>query len=142
MRKLFTTTATIFFFIVCKHNSVNAQKVIPKGILIIKEACAVNYEANAKAMERQKKKMGEDFYTAADDHNFYLSQLNNFLNKKKLKVINTEKNMIKFVQPNGSIAVIDLSKELWATYFFKPGSKPKKIEVVSPESEYDQYFGK
>ena len=93
-------------------------------------------------MERQKKKMGEDFYTAADDHNFYLSQLNNFLNKKKLKVINTEKNMIKFVQPNGSIAVIDLSKELWVTYFFKPSSKPKKIEVVSPESEYDQYFGK
>ena len=67
MRKLFTTTATIFFFIVCKHNSVNAQKVISKGILIIKEACAVNYQGNAKAMERQKKKMGEDFYTAADD---------------------------------------------------------------------------
>lgn len=110
--------------------------------LIIKEACAISYYADSATMSKKQKEMGENFYTAADDYAFYQSQLDSLLETKKLKIINTKKKFLKFVQPNGNNQLIDLSKEIWINYFFKPGNKPKVVDMASPEIEYKQYFGK
>lgn len=108
--------------------------------LVVTKASVIYYVADSATLMKKINKRGEDYYRAADDYNFYGYQLDSVTDKKNLIVINTEKKNIKFIQPNGESQNIDLSKELWATYFFKPGSKPKVVDMASPVSEYKKYF--
>lgn len=158
MKKIFLCITISFLFLACKNSTEKTETVVSqdsatnilkdssiqqknnqlsKDTIVITEACAIFYQADSIILAKAQKR--DDYLYDSDS---YLSDLYTLLDKKKLKTIHTDNNILKFIQPNGNIEVINLSNKLWATYFFKPGSKPKLVDLTDSKQEYEQYFAK
>ncbi|MEY8761664.1 hypothetical protein [Chryseobacterium tongliaoense] len=80
-----------------------------------------------KEIDSLKKTMGEDqFYTAADDSNFYISKISSGL---KSKLITIKHKNIDFKNDNYSFSKKD-SKKNWAIIEYKEGNKPQIYSLV------------
>lgn len=93
--------------------------------LIIKEKCAVILSHSTEEIEAMRKEYAEDvFAEIASDIGFYNATANEDLTAKGIKVIDTDKEEIIFVQSNGEQTTIkrkDYDKDL---IFFSPDEKP------------------
>jgi hypothetical protein len=85
-------------------------------------------------IKKIKKERGEDnFYTIADDENFYQAKIEEILDLKNYKIVNTDKRFIKF---NADVVFDKNSNEnKWSVIIFKKGNK---LEVTSSVELYQK----
>ena len=124
-------------------NQLLAKKT--QNTLIFKYQVVVIFGPTDESIEKRRREIGdEDFYVGADDYMWYLNESNEYLKKQKAKVKQVQNNQtLKFVQENGDLTIVTLSKEreLWGIYLFDPKIKPKKIDITDTAQEYKEYFG-
>lgn len=122
----------------------NLLSKVSNDTIIIESKCAVIYEPTEKYIEKSKKDVGEEnFYVGADDFLFYISEANEYLESKKIKIITTENDKIlKFISNNKRVAIVkpDLEKELFGIYLFDPKQDPKKINITAISDEFESYM--
>lgn len=116
----------------CQKNSVSATAKLPKEVksnsdTIIEKSGIYLILPDQKDIDSLKKTMGEDqFYTVADDANFYMSEIYSGL-KDKILTLNYRK--IDFKNEN---FVFDKSKyqNSWLVVDYKSGKKPEIYSLV------------
>lgn len=116
---------------------------IAKDTFYVTETCAVTYHADTALINAQMEEQGDEtFMHSAEQYMFYINQCTDFLNSMSVKTIDTKMPCIKFVHPDKSFDVIDLSNSnsMWAIYLFQPGKHPRLIDLKNVESEYENYF--
>jgi hypothetical protein len=100
--------------------------------------CAVLYWPNEQRIEELKKQVQEpdssDFYTPADDMMFYTAQTREYLQKRKIKIVETDAPRLRFRLADGSTHVIDLHKKdfAWGLLLFDGRHMPKDADLVDP----------
>jgi len=66
-----------------------------------------------KEINEMKKRLGvDDFYTVADDINYYRSQAYEFLESRTMKSYQTDKRFIRFTMKDGDTVYVDTTKVL------------------------------
>ena len=112
--------------------------------LIVNNKSAVIYQPDSLTIEQLKTKMGEeDFYTVADDNNFYLSTSIEHLEKLKIPVLNLQgKKFIQFtaLDKKPVIMRVDTITGLGNIYLFEPGKQPYKADITSMDTEAKAYY--
>lgn len=119
-------------------------------VLEIKEACVVFIYPDSIAvqagMEKLKKQNEEETIAEAGaDEEHYRALAKEFLQKKGLKIIETDKKSIVFVNQKGEKTKVENTLEGIATmiYFFDNQKQPRKVEnitTISDGKEFDAYF--
>lgn len=84
------------------------------------------------------------FYTVADDMMYYVYQTRKYLNKRKIKTIDTHANTLRFVLNNSSVKVFDLRNSTygWGLILFNGRNTPKEADLVEPVAVVNAVFGK
>lgn len=84
------------------------------------------------------------FYTVADDMMYYVYQTRKYLNKRKIKTIDTHANTLRFVLNNSSVKVFDLRNSTygWGLILFNGRNTPKEADLVEPAAVVNAVFGK
>ena len=120
-------------------------KSIPdKDFLTVDYNTVVFISPDSKKIAEMKKENEEDFYTGANDQNFYQSEGANFFKSKNLKVLYPTNRYIKFETKSGEIYFDTKAKVSlgWTELMFRTDSLPKIFNVADYEIEYKNYFGK
>lgn len=91
------------------------------------------YPTDDEIKKLKKEKGEDDFYTIADDENFYQAKIEEILDTKNYKTANTDKRFIKF----NTDVVFDKNsnKNKWSVIIFKKGNK---LEVTSSVELYQK----
>ena len=77
----------------------------------------------------------DDFYTMADDANYYMSEAQNFIKNKK--------DARKYSLNSLFRDTINSKKlPLWSLVLYSKGKNPKIIYPIDISNEYDKYFGR
>jgi len=92
-----------------------------------------------------KNEVGEkDFYTVADDNNFYQSEASDFLKQKNIKVVHPKTRYLKFKTATGNEFNFDTKSKAnkgWLTIFFDPKKEaPVIMSPVDIDLEYESFF--
>lgn len=166
MKKYILLSLGFFIIISCNENKkkdLEKSKILDKKIIvskkkkandllskiindtvIIESKCAVIYEPTQKYIEKSKKNIGEEnFYVGADDFLFYISETNEYLESKNIKIVTTENDKIlKFISNDKRVTIIktDLEKEMFGIYLFDPKQTPKKINITAISDEFESYM--
>ena len=84
----------------------------------------------------------DDFYTVADDSQFYLAESRHFMDSMKVTTKDSDQRILVFTKNNGERKIIDLySGELiWGIYLFDGKQDPKSIDIVMPADDFHKYF--
>jgi hypothetical protein len=108
--------------------------------LVVKSRCVIIFEPDSDKINKNKINNEEAFYTAADDAMFYISKLRDFLQKKDIKVVQTDSRILNFYFNNQMIAHIDLSKQpyLWGTILFDGRNSPAIGNLIDIESDFNK----
>lgn len=120
-----------------------------ENVLQIKETCVVFIYPDSAAiqagMKKFKKEQEEMLAELASDEGHYRALAKEFLQKKGLKIIETEKKSIVFVNQKGEKTKVENTLEGIATmiYFFDNQKQPQKVKniaMVSDGREFEAYF--
>lgn len=114
----------------CKKNgdSPIISKAKIKVDTIITNSTTILVTPNENEIEEIKKKQGEDnFYTIADDANYYISEI---INESKGGIHKTQQQKISFPKEN-FIYNKNESDDKWQILEYKIGNKPKIYSLVS-----------
>ncbi len=111
-----------------------------KNELIIQNKCAVIYNPDSLKIEIMKKSGEENFYTAADDAMYYISQTRAFLEKHYVEVIETDSHVVDFYINGKSITRFDLSgrDKVWGIILFNGTDKPIDSDLTNIEPDYER----
>ena len=107
-------------------------------LITITEPCAVYLFPEDSVTERLQKEYGEDFYTIADDVNWYNYESNSLLDTLKVKTLNLKSVLLAFKQNNGEPYLIDgnVRNAIYPNlFFFHPNKKPKVFSIVALEAD-------
>ena len=119
----------------CKENTISSLPPSEKVLLnekgtkdtIITKTGVYLLNPSQKEIDSLKKAMGEDnFYTVADDSNFYISKISSLL---KGKMIDVENQNINFKKEKFLFKKKE-NKNLWLIIEYKEGSKPQLYSLV------------
>lgn len=112
--------------------------------LIIDRRSAVFYQATDAQIAKRKREIGEDtFYIGADDYLFSMHESYDFLETKKLPLIDAgDKRYVKFICSDKSVTMVflDTLPDLWGFYLFDPRKKPLFADIAMMEEEYAKYY--
>lgn len=115
-----------------------------KDFVVDCDKCVIEVIFTDEEVEHFKKEMGEEnFYTLADDANYYAYALREYLKSNGLKIkhisrLNT--HYARLIFPNANIDITKL-KWLYEYYLYQKGKKPHKLMNISaPEDEINKYF--
>lgn len=81
----------------------------------------------------------DDFYTMADDANFYVAEAGNYIIKQKIDTVNIENDKIIKI---GSSTISLLKYKPWTLLLYEKGKQVKNIFPVDIEKEFPIYFSK
>ena len=81
----------------------------------------------------------DDFYTIADDSNFYIAEAGNFLKENKMDTINVYNN--KILKIGNSIIKLSEYKP-WSLLLYQKNKKITNVFPIDIESEFSKYFSK
>lgn len=114
-------------------------------MLIEADCCntAVSYIPDSLQLERMKQKLGEeDFYTIADDANYYQSEAAGILEGSKLAVRYVKDvKYIRFVNKLGKSMIVNTDTlSLFNLFLFDRDKLPRMIDITDTNAEYDRYF--
>jgi len=149
MKHLFSLIIFVVCLAACNHDAeqnISQKKAsdnIAKDTFYVTETCAVAYHADTSLINAQMEEEGDEtFMHNAEQYLFYINQCTDFLNSMSIKTLDTKMPCIKFIHPDKTFDVVDLSqsKSMWAIYFFEPRKHPQLIDLKNVESEYETYF--
>ena len=106
--------------------------------------CVIEVGFTDKEVEGFKKEMGEEnFYTLADDANYYAYTLRKYLKANGIEsksVSRLETHYTTLIFPNAKIDIIKLDR-LYEYYLYQKGKKPHKLmDIATPAEEINEYF--
>ncbi len=112
--------------------------------LTITTPCAVLYSPDDAWIERHKNSDSTGFYAVADDMMYYVSQTREYLDKRKIKTIDTQASTLRFMLANGSVKIFDLRNSTygWGLILFNGRNTPKEADLVEPAAVVKAVFGK
>jgi hypothetical protein len=112
--------------------------------LTITTPCAVLYSPDDAWIERHKNSDSTGFYAVANDIMYYVSQTSEYLNKRKIKTIDTHASTLRFVLANSSVKVFDLRNSTygWGLILFNGRNTPKEADLVEPAASVKAVFGR
>ena len=111
--------------------------------IIIKGACAVLFSPDSIKINHLKSLYGEDnFYILTDDNLWYLSEARQFLQSKKIRIVETEKERIQFIQSNGRKIDVNISNTdtSWGYILFDGKKEPIKFDLIEIVGNHAKYF--
>ena len=94
-----------------------------------------------KEINEMKKRLGEDdFYTVADDINYYRSQAYEFLESRKMKSYQTDKRFIRFTMKNGDTIYVDSDKveSKWTIILCDGYDKPYSSDIIDLHLNFEE----
>lgn len=114
---------------------------------IIKDDCLVFVYPTTEQIEIMKQRDGDDFYTVADDMNYYFSQQMELADNLDIKHISNNKRKFKFITNNDKYYIVDIDKKdkgklsEWTVIAFNPLKKPELVFFVEADKKYlKEYF--
>ena len=112
---------------------------------LISENCCIFIHPDSAQIAKMKgtnKKDEDNFYTVADDINFYNSEASKFLDSMHLKRIYPDTRYLKFVMTDGSILIDTKSKisRGWITILFNTNKRPKIVSPVNLVLQYNDFI--
>lgn len=146
--KNFNLLFTTFFLIIagCKENKDKKNDIENINTTIVanvdeydvkQDSTIVFLYPSDKEIKKIKIEKGEDnFYTIADDENFYKAKINEILENKNYKILNTDKRFIKF--NTDDIFDKNSNDNKWSVIVFKKGNK---LKVTSSVELYQKLNG-
>lgn len=151
MRRLITIL-TLIFFISCNTSTKDengekakmdtlASKISTIDQNVITTACAIVISPTDLKIDSLKKVYKDDFYTIADDNNFYLATATNYLDSIKTKIIYKKSvGVINFKGTNGASEEINLNESLWEILLFNGKTEPIEANLTNFVSDYNRYM--
>jgi hypothetical protein len=104
----------------------------PRQTTAISSKCAVYVFPDGETLKAMQKKYGQDYYTIADDANWYMSESGQTLDSLGVEVADINTRYVKCVV-NGTAYLVDLRAPTglnWNLFFFHPNIKPKVVSMV------------
>ncbi|WP_123905595.1 hypothetical protein [Chryseobacterium sp. ERMR1:04] len=86
-----------------------------------------------------KKKHKDDFYTIADDANFYFANATEYLDSLKKKSLNYHEDIIMSYKNGTELKIIPKYKNPWYVVFYKSGTY-KIVDLLNFKEEYISFF--
>ncbi len=103
--------------------------------------CAIIVSPTAHKVDSLKKINEEDFYTVADDNQFYIAVARKYLDSTKATIINKESiGSLKFKINDGKIVESNLSELCWGILLFNGQAAPIQADISVFSSEYKKYM--
>lgn len=114
-------------------------------VTIISDKVGIFIGPDSIQIERMISEIGEeDFYTIADDNNYYESEARDFLEKKNIKVVYPKTQYLKFKTATGKEYTFDTKSKAsrgWLTILFNPQKEsPIIVSLAAIDFEFDSYF--
>lgn len=131
-------------FISCKYKE---QKIVTNEVSSIEKKDTFFIENNqvlfispsSKDFDEMKKRMGEEnFYTIADDANFYGANAYEFLDSLNVSYANTDSDAIVAYKKNNKTEILIPIKSKWYSLLNK-NEQLIKIDLVTFEDNYKKY---
>ncbi len=123
---------------------IEKNKIDNSKLQTINFDCAILvYPTDTQIGEMKKEYGEEDFYTSADDNNYYQGSAIGLLDSLKIKTITAEKSYIKLVGEKSSWTLNLRKKGLpaWNLIIFKKDKEPQIISTVDISSgQICEYF--
>ncbi|HTH57528.1 MAG TPA: hypothetical protein VL728_15865 [Cyclobacteriaceae bacterium] len=116
------------------ENYLAGEQTDPSKVQVIDYDCAVLIYPTHEQVEEMKKTEGEEeFYTIADDANFYQTRVIQILDSAKIKTAGTEKQFIKFAGDRSSWTLDVRKKNLpgWNLILFSKKKAPQPTAAVN-----------
>ncbi|EMZ38470.1 hypothetical protein [Helicobacter bilis] len=115
-----------------------------KDFVVDCDKCVIEVIFTDEEVEHFKKEMGEEnFYTLADDANYYAYALREYLKSNSLKIKHISRldtHYARLIFPNANIDITKL-KWLYEYYLYQKGKKPHKLmNIATPQNEINEYF--
>ncbi|HEX9509384.1 MAG TPA: hypothetical protein VF939_02800 [Puia sp.] len=151
IKNLFTL-AFICTILSCRHTSTahtpgaaankSKQQVHSDSTDIITTPCAVLIDPTKEKLRSLKKENGEDnFYTIADDNQFYIGTAISYLDSIHCKMINRQsKGTLKFKTAAGKLVKMTLGKYDWAILLFNGKDDPIEADITTFKEEFQRYM--
>jgi len=110
----------------------------PRQTTAISSKCAVYVFPDGETLKAMQKKYGQDYYTIADDANWYMSESSQTLDSIGIKEEGINTRYVRCLV-NGISYTVDLRAPTglyWNLFFFHSNKKPKLVDIVglSPDS--------
>ncbi|PWW30740.1 hypothetical protein [Chryseobacterium sp. AG844] len=135
----FLAIFTCFFSISCKKYENIAITTKAKDTLFLKENTILFITPSEKKTEELKKQHGEDFYTIADDANYYYSNATEYLDSLKIKYANYNKNEVIAFKEGLKTKIITPQKSSWYSILYKD-KKAKVVDLINFKKEYNIFY--
>jgi uncharacterized protein YcfL len=94
-----------------------------------------------KEINEMKKRLGvDDFYTVADDINYYRSQAYEFLESRTMKSYQTDKRFIRFTMKDGDTVYVDTEKieSKWTIILCDGYDKPYSSDIIDLHLNFEE----
>jgi hypothetical protein len=106
--------------------------------------CAVLYGPTDAKIERMKRAGEDNFYIVADDAMYYSAQTRDYLQKRRLKVLDTAAPQLRFRTATGTVYRVDLRSDTfaWGVLLFDGQHQPVQGNLVEPEANAKAIFKK
>jgi len=162
MKKYILLIGALALLSACKNETTSAKANVPKtevknarpanitqrptDTLVVKTRYAVDYWASEEKIEQLKResKDEEDFYVAADDVGWYMSESTTYLDSIKFPMVRTKGyRYLRFKKTDGSSVFIDTDtiQEIANIYLFDPSKDPVNADITYMKDAFSEYFG-
>ena len=131
----------------------NLERIEKENIIVLKNQIDISdiYNAdnqnvifispNEKEINQMKERLGEDdFYTVADDINYYRSQAYDFLQSRTMKSYHTDKRFIRFTMKDGDTVYVDTEKveNKWTIILCDGYDKPYSSDIIDLHLNFEE----
>ena len=107
---------------------------------IIDKPCVIIVSPTDAQIDSMKKVNEDDFYTIADDSNFYIGMVRLYLDSIKTPVIDIEsKGTLSFRLANKKVSRVNMNI-VWGLFLYNGKDKPLKVESTEFAPQYLQYM--
>lgn len=115
-----------------------------KDTLAVTGDAAVFATISDAGIEKLQATLDEESYNSlVDDEQYYFSESHTYLKKQKLKIIDTDKRYLSFVDARGVTKYVDtslVSDSIFRLFLFKQGKTPLLVSMSDIETDYSAYF--
>ena len=123
----------------------SSTKPDSSDLTMINENCCVFIYPDSSqiaAMKGKTKEDEENFYTVADDYNYYFSEAFKFLDSIQVKQLFPKTRFLKFILSDREILFDTKSKYSsgWLTILFDTSKEPKIVSTVSFQQKYNDFL--
>lgn len=117
------------------------KAIVKKVFKVPQRVCVLEPIISDARIEKMKKEASneDDFYTAADDVNYYLYQAGEFMKRHGQKAILVPATYTDILFPNGEIIQAD-TIAFGSMILYKPGKNPQVVSSVDIAEAYKSYF--